>query len=82
MRVARSIRFVPIAAPESASGVITSTRLPCLRRSSTWPARSVRHSIETSFGQTCDDTDQLRVSGRATTTENQSNVFANHLPTI
>ena len=28
MRVARSIWFVPIAARESASGVITSTRLP------------------------------------------------------
>jgi hypothetical protein len=29
---------------ESVSGVITSTRLPCLRRASTWPARSAPHS--------------------------------------
>jgi len=43
-RVAGSIWFVPIAARESASGVITSTRLPCLRRASTWLARSVPHS--------------------------------------
>jgi hypothetical protein len=35
MRVDGSIWFVPIAVWESASGVITSTRLPCLRRTST-----------------------------------------------
>ena len=40
MRAAGSIWFVPIAARESASGVITSTWLPCLRRVSTWLARS------------------------------------------
>jgi DNA-binding NarL/FixJ family response regulator len=40
MRVAGSIWFVPIASRESASGVIASTRLPCLRRASTWLARS------------------------------------------
>src|SRR5262249_12677767 len=40
MRVVGSIWFVPIAARESASGVITSTWLPCFRRPSTWLARS------------------------------------------
>lgn len=44
MRIARSIRFVANAARESASGVITATRLPCLLRASTRPARSVHHS--------------------------------------
>jgi hypothetical protein len=37
--------------------------------------------IDTSFGQSCDDTDRPRMSGGPTTAENQSNVF-NHLPTI
>ena len=36
MRVAGSVWFVPIAARESASGVMTSTRLPCLRRPPEW----------------------------------------------
>jgi hypothetical protein len=51
------------------------------------PGRSSDHQIgglshiETSFGQTCDDTDHPRISGGPATTENQSNVV-NHLPTI
>jgi hypothetical protein len=44
MRVAGSIWFVPIAARESASGVMMSTWLPSLLRASTWLARSVPHS--------------------------------------
>jgi hypothetical protein len=43
-----------------------------------WAHRELLHGGP---NQACDDTDQPRISGRTTTTENQSNVV-NHLPTI
>jgi hypothetical protein len=38
--------------------------------------------IDASFGQSGDDANRPCMSGGATTTENQCNVFMNHLPTI
>jgi hypothetical protein len=70
MWVAISIWLVPMAARESASGVITSTWLRCLRRASTWLARSVPHVGSLRRPSNCPSgSDSLRPpSGESTTT--------------